>query len=133
LRHAAPADGTEHARVFGAPVRFGAPRNGITFDVALLARPVVRADPALSAILDRHAQEILRRLPPVGSFSQRVRALLAAELRGGNPALEPIAQKLGVSERTLRRRLKDEDTSLTDLLDELRRELAIRYVEERAM
>jgi AraC-like DNA-binding protein len=133
LHHAAPPDVREHTRVFGVPARFGAPRDGITFQRAQLALPVVNADPALSAILDRHAQEMMRRLPPAGTFSQRVRALLAGELRGGNPALEPIAARLRVSPRTLRRRLKDEGTSLSDLLDELRRELAIGYVEERAM
>ncbi len=133
FQHAAPPDTREHTRVFGLTVRFGAARNGVTFARAALALPVARADPALSAILDRHAQELLRRLPPVGTFSQRVRALLAAELRGGNAALEPVAARLRVSTRTLRRRLKDEGTSLTELLDELRRELALGYVDERAM
>jgi AraC-like DNA-binding protein len=133
LRHAAPRDVREHARVFGVPVQFGASRDGITFPQALLELPVPRADPALLAILDRHAQELLRRLPPVGTLAARVRALLAGELRGGNPVIDTIAAKLRVSERTLRRRLKDEGTSLTALLDELRRELAVRYLEERAM
>jgi AraC-like DNA-binding protein len=133
VRHAAPADVSEHTRIFGVPMRFGAARDGVTFARSHLARPVVNADPALSAILDRHAQELVRRLPPAETFSQRVRGLLAAELRGGNPALEPIAARLGVSERTLRRRLQDEGTSLSALLDELRRALALRYVEEHAM
>jgi AraC-like DNA-binding protein len=133
VRHAAPADTREHARIFGVPVRFGGARNGITFLKAQLGLAVVQADPALSAILDRHAQELVRRLPPAGTFSHRVRAMIAGELRGGNPALEPIAAKLRVSARTLRRRLKDENTSLSALLDELRRELALGYVEERAM
>jgi AraC-like DNA-binding protein len=128
-----PADVREHARVFGVAVRFGAPRSGITFSEAQLALPVVHADPTLSAILDRHAAELLRRLPPAGSFGQRVRALVAAELGDGDPALDRIAAKLGVSARTLRRRLKDEGTSLTALLDELRRELAHRYLEEQKL
>jgi len=133
MRHAEPRDTREHTRIFGVPVRFGAPRNGLTFSEAQLALPVAKADPALSAILDRHAQELLRRLPPAGTFSQRVRALLAAELRSGNPALEPIAAKLRMSTRTLRRRLGDDGTSLSALLDELRRELALRYLEEQTM
>jgi len=133
VRHAAPADVREHTRIFGIPVRFGADRNGITFLATQLALPVVNADPALSAILDRHAQELLRRLPPAGTLTQRVRALLAAELRGGNPSLDHVAAKLRLSERTLRRRLKDEGTNLSALLDELRRELALRYLEEHAL
>ena len=133
LRHAASFDTREHARVFGVPVRFGATRNGISFSLFQLALPVIKADPSLSAILDRHAQELLRRLPPTGTLGQRVRALLAGELRGGNPDLDHIASRLRVSTRTLRRRLAGEGTSLTALLDELRRELALRYLEEKAM
>lgn len=133
LAHPAPADCREHTRVFGLPVQFGARRSGITFAAAQLSLPVVKADPALSAILDRHAEELLRRLPPAGTFGQRVRGLLAAELRGGEPSLGAVAAKLGVSTRTLRRRLDDEGTSLTALLDELRRELALRYLEEHDM
>ncbi len=146
LCHPAPADTREHARIFGVPIRFGAERNGMTFSEAQLAMPVIKADPTLSAILDRHAQELVSRLPPAGrgadgtpgfspveSLGQRVRGLLAAELREGNPVLERIAATLGVSARTLRRRLKEEGTTLTGLLDELRHELALRYLEERAL
>jgi AraC-like DNA-binding protein len=133
MGHGEPRDTREHARIFGVQVRFGASRNGITFSDAQLARPVVKADAALSAILDRHAQELLRRIPPAGTFGQRVRGLLAAELRSGNPALAPIARKLRMSTRTLRRRLKENGTSLSALLDELRCELALRYLEEQSM
>jgi AraC-like DNA-binding protein len=133
VRHAPPPDTREHTRVFGVPVRFNAGRDGITFSESQLALPVPKADPALSAILDRHAQELLKRLPSAGTFAERVRGLLAAELRGGNPELEQVAAKLRISARTLRRRLKDEGTGLTALLDELRRELALRYLEEHAM
>jgi AraC-like DNA-binding protein len=133
MRRAAPADPSEHTRIFGMHVRFGAARDGITLAATQLELPVVKADPALSAILDRHAQELLKRLPPAGGFRQRVRALLAAELRGGTPALEPIAAKLRMSARTLRRRLKEDGTSLSALLDELRCELSLRYLEEQTM
>jgi AraC-like DNA-binding protein len=133
FRHAAPADTREHTRVFGVDVRFGTERDGITFAAAQLELPVVQADPRLAAILDRHAQELLARLPPAGSLVQRVRAALAAELRGGNPSLEQIASKLGMGTRTVRRHLQEEGTSLSLLLDELRRELAIRYLEEHTM
>jgi AraC-like DNA-binding protein len=133
LRRHRPADAREHARIFGVEASFGAARNGVTFASAQLALPVVRADPALSAILDRHAAELLRKLPPAQTLSQRARALLAAELRGGDPTLERIAPKLGIGDRTLRRRLKEEGTSVTEILDELRRELALRYLEEDTM
>jgi AraC-like DNA-binding protein len=133
LKHAPPRDLREYVRIFGPGLRFGAARNAITFTAAQLALPLVTADRALSAILDRHADELLRKLPPATRFSHRVRALLAAELRGGDPALDTIAAELHMSPRTLRRRLEEEDTSLQILLDELRRELAVRYLDEQKL
>jgi AraC-like DNA-binding protein len=133
LTHSAPRDTREHDRVFAAPVRFGAPRNGITFSRAQLALPLVTADPALSAILDRHASELLRRLPTAERFSHRVRGLLARELRGGDPTVDRIAERLHMSARTLRRRLEEDGTSLQALLDELRLELAVRYLDEQTL
>ena len=133
LTHAAPSDTREHVRVFGDVLAFGAARSGITLSHAQLAMPLRTADPALSAILDRHAQELLRRLPPAERFSQRVRGLLAAELRGGDPGVDRIASRLHMSARTLRRRLEEEETSLQILLDDLRRELAERYLDERKL
>ncbi len=136
--HAPPDDAREHRRIFGIDVTFRAPSNGLTLSHDDLARPLVTADPALSAILDRHAQELLARLPKVTLFRDRVRALLAAELRGGGGGgggggVETIAARLHMSARTLRRRLEDEGTTPQALLDELRHELAVRYVDEQKM
>jgi AraC-like DNA-binding protein len=133
LTHAAPADTREHARVMHAKVVFGAARNGVTFSRAQLALPLVTADKALAAILDRHASELLKRLPKSTQLRHRVRGFLAEELRGGDPTVDRVAARLHMSARTLRRRLEEEETTLQALLDELRRELAERYLEERKL
>ncbi len=131
FEHAAPTCGSEHGRVFGVRPRFGARANEIAFERALLDRRISRADASLSEIVDRHAEELLARAPTPDDIVGRVRRCLDEALRGGDPSLGAIARRLGASPRTLQRRLRDEETSHQELLDETRRALALRYVARR--
>jgi AraC-like DNA-binding protein len=109
-------------------VRFGAERNAIALRLDDLDLPLYQADPGLRAILERHAEQLLDRVPRVALFSDRVRGLVAAELKDGAPTARALARKLAMSERTLRRRLEKEGTSFEHLLEGLRRALAERYL-----
>ena len=129
----APRDTSTHQRMFRCPVHFGAAADELVYARWQTERPLPTADERLCAILDRHAQALLRGLPPVGGFANRVRSAIAEELRGGNPSLSQVAESLKVSERTLRRRLREEGTSHQELLDALRRDLALRYLDENAL
>jgi AraC-like DNA-binding protein len=59
-----------------------------------------------------------------------VRALLITNLTSGPPGISHVAKQLGMSERTLERRLETEGTTFSDLLDALRRNLATRHLRE---
>ncbi|HVG28087.1 MAG TPA: AraC family transcriptional regulator [Pyrinomonadaceae bacterium] len=131
--HAEPADTSEHRRIFRGPVRFSRPANLIVFDRALLNLAMEGADPALCAVLDRHAEELLAKFPGRGGFAGEVRALLFEALSGGDASLETISQQLGTSPRTLQRKLKEEGATHQVLLDELRRDLSKRYLSEPQM
>jgi AraC-like DNA-binding protein len=131
--HAEPPNSAEHARIFKAPVRFEAERDGVILPAADLDLPLPNADPGLCAILDRHAKQLLDQLPRVARFSQRVRELVAAELKDGAPRADSVARKLHISQRTLHRRLKEDQTSYEHLVDGLRRALAERYLNEPKM
>ncbi|HEX8721426.1 MAG TPA: AraC family transcriptional regulator [Pyrinomonadaceae bacterium] len=134
FRHAEPADTSEHRRIFRCPVRFSRPANEVAFDASLLALPLVGADPALSTVLERQAEEMLARLPRRQATGERVRQEIFQTLRaGGDAGLEKVARRLGLSARTLQRKLRDEGTSHQSLLDEIRRELSERYLREREM
>jgi AraC-like DNA-binding protein len=128
FRHSAPSYVSEHERIFRAPIRFNAERDGLVLPLAYLDLPLPNADAGLCAILDRHAKQLLDQLPRVARFSQRVREIVAVELKEGHPTAESIARKLEMSERTLRRRLQDESTTYEQLVDTLRRGLAERYL-----
>jgi len=128
--HPTPEQTREHERIFAAPVRFGMAENALIFPSWSHMSLSATADAELSAILARHAQHLLEQLPPVNDFVAQVRRLIAKELAGGNPSAEHIAARLHMSARTLRRRLQEHGAQHKLLLDELRRELAIRYLSE---
>jgi len=134
FRHASPPDVREHLRTFGVAPRFSAAVNAIQFDRAALLHPVPAADPALWRVIERHAEALLAARPdPAESAANRVRRILAGALGEGEGAasLASVADRLKLSERSLQRRLADEGVSFDALLEELRHELAVRYLADR--
>ncbi len=127
LRHSRPANDAEARRVFASELRYGAEAHAITLARADLELPLLTADPQLAELLDRHARALEERLPARRSFTMAVRGALAEMLASGEPKLDGVAARLRVSRRTLQRRLRDEGTSHVRVLDELRRDLAVRY------
>jgi AraC-like DNA-binding protein len=127
--HSEPASLSEYERVFSpAQVMFGAPFMGFVFDKSFLRAPLQLADSKLHQVLKQHAQQIMADLPKAQTWTDRVRALATQELAGGNPTAAHIAHKLGLSSRTLGRKLEREGTTFSDLFDDLRRRLALQYV-----
>ncbi|HBB34428.1 MAG TPA: AraC family transcriptional regulator [Cyanobacteria bacterium UBA8803] len=133
FQHQQPEDLSAYQRLFRAPLEFERPVNEIIFEAALLDRPLLRANPGLCAVLDRYVMELLTKLPQQESIVDSVRREIGVGLRGGDPGLEAIAKKLGFAPRTLQRKLKEAGTSHQELLDLMRQELSIHYLQERQM
>jgi AraC-like DNA-binding protein len=131
FQHSPPVDLREHGRVFGCPVRFNRPVNGVALRRALLDTPLVRADPGLCSVLDRHVRALIERIPRAEALSDRVRGLVASELSTGRASAAAVARKLHMSRRTLQRHLEAGGMTFRALCDGLRRDLAIRYLRER--
>jgi AraC-like DNA-binding protein len=132
LQHPAPADLRPYAETFGpaCALAFGCPESEVVFDGAVVALPLPSSNPPALEYLERHARELLARLPRSAQVATRVRQVLSEQLRHGEPGKARVAKVLGMSERTLHRRLEEEGASFTGLLDELRRELAVLYLGE---
>ena len=128
LRHPPPSDAHEYRRLFGCDVRFGAPRDSFVVRRDDLATPMKAADPALAALVERHARDLHGRLPTAHASVDELRRVLARELAGGSPTIERSAAALGHSRRSLQRRLAEEDATFSAVLDQLRRELAQSYL-----
>jgi AraC-like DNA-binding protein len=127
--HDRPPDLREHRRLFGLEIRFESEFNGIVCACADLDRPNPSADPAMA----RYAQQFLETLAvaqaaQTGSAVQETRQAIYIQLPLGSASIEKIAAGIGVSARTLQRRLDADGVSFADLLDEARRELVLRYL-----
>ncbi len=138
-----PADVQAYIDAFGCTVRFGMPTNTVQFDDADLSVPIstenpMAADWALRMLADlAQAQRnwtvrMLAKLEQApqqeNSFSKRVQGLLTGMLAHGEPLREEVAKRLMMSERTLQRRLAEEGTNFTQLVDDTRREMAYQYL-----
>ncbi len=121
---ARPPTAAEHARVLGVEPAFGAPEPCLTVPRPAWDGPTRASDPGLFAALDAHARALVERAAPSADAAAQVRAAIAAELPGREPALAPVARRLGTSARTLQRRLRDGGTTFAALLDAVRRERA---------
>lgn len=128
--HARPARVSEQERVFRAPVRYGCPRNELVLARGQLERPQRHAEPRLLAMLDRQLGDRLSGLPESRRFRDVVRRSMMDELPEREPAVAAIAVKLHMSARSLQRRLRSEGTSFAEVFSELRRDLALRYLQD---
>lgn len=127
---ARPETGPDRAKVLGCDVYFGAPETRLVMRREPIERRLPRHDPSLFAYLERHANAVLSRAATSERASDRVRRLITAHLREGEPSQLDVSRRLGMSERTLQRRLRAEDTSFASILDSVRAELSQLYLRE---
>ncbi len=116
-----------YARYLDVPVLFEQPANAIVVPTAAMSAPIDQADPAVAQFLKRLADE---RLVDQGDDSLTQRVAAAIEVRLRDPALsqDDVATDLGMSVRTMQRRLREEGHNYTQILDRVRREVAERLL-----
>jgi AraC-like DNA-binding protein len=125
--HDAPADLTEHREFFRSPLHFSSGVNGMVFSDADGARTLQAADAALGAIIRRRLDTAIDKLdrPADASTAARVRRLLIDGMGQQQQSVTTVGRELGMSARTLSRRLADENTSFRDIQDDIRHQLAV--------
>jgi len=124
--HPRPASIARHEALFRCPVRFGQPVVQVVTPVDQLELRMPQAEPALRELLERQANAMLERLPHATSYSAQVQALANGELQ--ESSAERVARRLGMSERTLHRKLAAESTSYRDIIEQARKRAALRYL-----
>jgi len=116
---------------FGCPVRFGASRQCIAFSTNSLLAPIRTADDYLLNVLKAFCEEAIGRRKTASTPTRaKVEAALTQHLPNGRATVDAVAKALRTSSRSLARRLAEEGTSYIAVLDELRRDLAMRYLED---
>ena len=112
---------------FGADIHFSAADSRFSFSSSLLDQPLPQSDPESSRHFQQQCQLLIAKLTTQGHFVDHVRMLVLAR-PGFFPDIDYVAEKMGMSTRTLRRRLKEENSSYRELLDEIRFGLAKEYL-----
>ncbi|MGY2292643.1 AraC family transcriptional regulator ligand-binding domain-containing protein [Pseudomonas sp. SDO528_S397] len=118
------------AKFFGCPVRFGAARNALVLDANDLARPFPGHNPDLLALLNPALVTALAQATAAATVSQQVKAVLKRTLASGRPEMVEVARELGMSERTLQRRITEEGTHFRQLMLETRQEMVRHLLSE---
>ncbi|MEW6166119.1 MAG: AraC family transcriptional regulator ligand-binding domain-containing protein [Pseudomonadota bacterium] len=125
---ARPRDTGGFEREFGGRLLFDQPQSKLVFPAKYLDLPVVSADEALHAQAEIQAQALLSELRGESELLDRLKTVLVRGLANGRVGLENAASGLGLSVRTLQRRLAEHDRSFQDVLDEVRRAQAERLL-----
>lgn len=123
MRHTPPEGIEAYASLFGVPVRGGADEDAIVLPASFLQGKPIASD----AFVERFIVEQIEKAAGTKdqeSFSTMVGRLIVEALPDGVPTIGAISAQLGISERTLRRRLTEAGTSFEQLLENLQRERA---------
>jgi AraC-like DNA-binding protein len=127
-RNSVPAD---IKSVFSCPINFGAHADEIIFPLSTASIPIVNADAYLNTLLMKYCEEALTsKRAKQDSWRSRIENAITLLLPHREVSLETIAQRLGVSKRTLARRLAEENVSFLEVFNELRLDLARQYLRD---
>ena len=116
-----------YAEYFGVEPRCSE-RHGVTFDPADARRPFLTADEALWEAFEPELRRRLSKLEASAPLAERVRSVLLESLPSGESSIEAVARRLGLSGRTLQRRLKGEGVVYKEIVKETRERLSRHYL-----
>ena len=117
-------------RLLRCPVEFTQPMDCWVLPQSVMELPILSKDSRLLGILEAHGDHLLEEKQALGGLQGIVENHLVSALAGGKAQAAEIANQLGMSVRSLRRQLAEEGTSFGEILDRVRRRLALRYLED---
>lgn len=121
FEHSAPADLTEHRRLFASRIVFGAPATEVVLAEPMLALPIPRADSTLAELMRSQARSALAERKRREPFLERLRDTLEeAILEGRSVALPDAAGAMGMGPRTLQRRLRQDGLTFRTVVEQAR-------------
>ncbi len=125
--HTAPKDLQIYKRIFKCPLQFESDFNGLICLTTDLDKPNEQAN----AVMASYAKSFMDALPKPGQHSvvRDVRRSVYLLLPMGRASAEQVASGLGVNIRTLQRRLDEAGVNFSAILNDVRRELAQRYLD----
>lgn len=130
FEHPRPADTSVHKRLFQCPLYFNQPSNRIHLPADILQLPVLRSNERLYRALEPYLERERQERSASDELLAQITRMIAADMSSGAPSLMDICERLGLSRRTLQRRLKDQGIEYSALVEDVRRELALAYIKD---
>jgi AraC-like DNA-binding protein len=122
FRHKQPDQLMPYLKIFSAPVYFGQFKNEIVFPKIWLDKPILQADSGLKQILHAHIMQLEE--VSAATLSEDVVGLIREMLPTGDCSIGAVADRMAMHERTLQRMLKRQGTSFSQLVDQVRMDIA---------
>jgi hypothetical protein len=120
---------SDMSRFVGTTVEFGADRDEFALSANARELPLIHADAYLNNLLLKYCEAALAvRRDNMSRLRTKVENAISSLLPHGRVLVEDVARNLGMSKRTLARKLADEGLNFTEILQQLRRDLAVRYL-----
>lgn len=131
FQHGGPTDRSDFLTAFRCPIHFSQSQNVLTYRTEDLQRPTAKADFGINRFLVQQVAAATANLK-VGESGllAEVDTLIRGALPGGIPALASIGQRVGMSNRTLTRRLKEEGLTFRSLVQRSQEDLARQLLRE---
>jgi AraC-like DNA-binding protein len=128
--HARASELREVHRIMRCPVEFLCPTDSWILSQQVMELPIISEDHHLLQILEAHADVLLAERRTTTALRNLVEDQLVGTLPSGETGAASIAERLGMSERSLRRHLAAEGTSFGEVLDHLRHRLALQHLKD---
>ena len=128
--HDEPDDRVEYFKFLGCQVKFGAEWDAVIYAEETTRLPVKGADTKLLEVLEATCQELLGPTPKGRDLVREVRHLIIERLPAGSASINAIAGELGLSSKTLERRLAEQGESFSALLDRTQFNAVTHYLED---
>ena len=134
ISHHRSGANSEMARFVGTTVQFGADTDEFALNANARELPLIHADTYLNDLLLKYCEAALAdRRGDTSQLRTRVENAISSLLPHGRVVVDDVARSLGMSKRTLARKLSDEGLNFTEILQQLRRDLALRYLDDRKL
>lgn len=131
FKHDAPPYRDALEKIFEAPLVFGSDWNAMLIDPEFLALKQPPVSRYVFGVLSDRADALLKELEQTKTTRGRVESLVMPILHTGDVTIELIAGKLNMDRQGLYRQLKSEDVTFEQVMDDLRHELALRFLGDR--
>lgn len=134
ISHHRSGTNSEMARFVGTAVEFGATTDEFALNANARELPLIHADPYLNNFLLKYCEAALTdRRGDVSQLRTKVENAISSLLPHGGVRVEDVARTLGMSSRTLARTLSHEGLKFAEIFQQLRRDLAVRYLDDRKL